>query len=209
MKLASLIDETFGLPGNPGREFGEKFMRDFIEPGNFAELWTAFETTYPELQPELQKTFEKTNELLRYIKPEKGDEAYRVSQMDEAAAQELDNLLNDALELLEFVSSQNEPPSIEGAKETIRMFDNTFEDMLMIFTSNTAGDKPLEPYKSTNIGFGSPQYVNEASFDEIKNAIIYATAAASYSVEGFGINGIDKINYNDLLNRVDFINKLL
>ena len=51
--------------------------------------------------------------------------------------------------------------------------------------------------------------VNSSSFDEIKNAIIYATAAASYSVEGFGINGIDKINYNDLLNRVDFINKLL
>ena len=51
--------------------------------------------------------------------------------------------------------------------------------------------------------------VNSSSFDEIKNAIIYATAAASYSVEGFGINGIDKINYNDLLNRVYFINKLL
>ena len=51
--------------------------------------------------------------------------------------------------------------------------------------------------------------VNSSSFDEIKNAIIYATAAASYSVEEFGINGIDKINYNDLLNRVDFINKLL
>ena len=51
--------------------------------------------------------------------------------------------------------------------------------------------------------------VNSSSFDEIKNGIIYATAAASYSVEGFGINGIDKINYNDLLNRVDFINKLL
>ena len=47
MKLASLIDETFGLPGNPGREFGEKFMRDFITPGKFAELWTAFEATYP------------------------------------------------------------------------------------------------------------------------------------------------------------------
>tara|TARA_B110001454_G_C12666855_1_gene411957 strand:+ start:296 stop:1201 length:906 start_codon:yes stop_codon:yes gene_type:complete len=51
--------------------------------------------------------------------------------------------------------------------------------------------------------------VNSSSFDEIKNAIIYATAAASYSVEEFGINGIDKINYNDILNRVDFINKLL
>jgi hypothetical protein len=38
---------------------------------------------------------------------------------------------------------------------------------------------------------------------------MYGTAAASYSVEEFGINGIDKINYNDILNRVDFINKLL
>ncbi len=51
--------------------------------------------------------------------------------------------------------------------------------------------------------------VNSSSFDEIKNAIIYATATASFSVEEFGINGIDKINYNDILNRVDFINKLL
>ena len=51
--------------------------------------------------------------------------------------------------------------------------------------------------------------VNSSSFDEIKNAIIYATAVASCSVEEFGINGIDKINYNDILNRVDFINKLL
>jgi len=51
--------------------------------------------------------------------------------------------------------------------------------------------------------------VNSCSFDEIKEAIIYATATASYSVEEFGINGIDKINYNDILNRVDFINKLL
>ena len=32
MKLSSLIDEKFGLPGNPGRKFGEKFMKDFITP---------------------------------------------------------------------------------------------------------------------------------------------------------------------------------
>ena len=87
MKLSSLIDEKFGLPGNPGRKFGEKFMKEFITPGNFAELWTALETTYPKLKPQLQATFQKTNDLLRYIKPDKGDEAYRVSQMDEAAAQ--------------------------------------------------------------------------------------------------------------------------
>ena len=41
MKLASLIDETFGLPGNPGREFGEKYVKEFINPGKFANLWTA------------------------------------------------------------------------------------------------------------------------------------------------------------------------
>ena len=51
--------------------------------------------------------------------------------------------------------------------------------------------------------------VNSSSFNEIKNAIIYATTTASFSVEEFGINGIDKINYTDILNRVDFINKLL
>ena len=171
MKLASLIDEKFGLPGNLGREFGERYIKDFINPGKFAELWTAFEATYPELKPELTKTFAKTNDLLKYIKPEKGDEAYRVSAMPEAAAQELDDLLHDALELLEFVKSQKEPPSIEGTKAIIRQFDNTFSDMLNIFTSNTAGDAPLEPYKKTNIGFGSPQYVNEDSFDETKKAL--------------------------------------
>ena len=103
MKLRGLIDEKFGLPGNAGREFGEKFMRELIGSGKLAELWTAFEATYPELQPELQATFEKTNELLRYIKPEQGGETYRVSSMPEAAAQELDNLLHDVLETLEFV----------------------------------------------------------------------------------------------------------
>ena len=51
--------------------------------------------------------------------------------------------------------------------------------------------------------------VNSSSFDEIKNAIIYATATASFSVEEFGINGIEKIQYNDIVKRADFINKLL
>ena len=51
--------------------------------------------------------------------------------------------------------------------------------------------------------------VNSSSFDDIKKAVIYGTATASFSVEGFGINGIEKINYNDIINRVDFINKLL
>ncbi|HIG90429.1 MAG: PfkB family carbohydrate kinase [Flavobacteriaceae bacterium] len=51
--------------------------------------------------------------------------------------------------------------------------------------------------------------VNSSSFDDIKRAIMYGTATASFSVEGFGINGIEKINYNDIINRVDFINKLL
>ena len=95
MKLKSLIDEKFGLPGNAGRDFGERFMRDFITPGNFAELWTAFEATYPELKPQLQTTFEKTNDLLRYIKPGKGDEAYRVSQMPDVVAQELNEYLKE------------------------------------------------------------------------------------------------------------------
>jgi len=51
--------------------------------------------------------------------------------------------------------------------------------------------------------------VNSSSFDDIKKAIMYGTATASFSVEGFGINGIEKIKYNDIINRVDFINKLL
>lgn len=51
--------------------------------------------------------------------------------------------------------------------------------------------------------------VNSSSFDELKNAVIYATATASFSVEGFGINGIEKIQYNDIVKRANFINKLL
>ena len=146
-------DVNFSLPGNAGREFGEKFIRDLIGSGKFAELWTAFEATYPELQPELQAAFEKTNDLLRYIKPGKDDETYKVSSMPEAAAQELDNLLHNILETLEFISSQNEEPGIEMVKSVIKDFDSSFSDMLAIFTSNTNSDKPLKPYKQTNIGF--------------------------------------------------------
>ena len=156
MKKSDFIleaDVDFSLPGNAGREFGEKFIRDLIGSGKFAELWTAFEATYPELQPELQAAFEKTNDLLRYIKPGKDDETYKVSSMPEAAAQELDNLLEDTLETLEFISSQNQEPTIEMVKAVVEDFDNTFSDMLAIFTSNTDSDKPLEPYKQTNIGF--------------------------------------------------------
>mgnify|MGYP003679058759 FL=1 len=169
MKLRGLIDEKFGLPGNAGREFGEKFMRELIGSGKFAELWTAFEATYPELQPELQAAFEKTNDLLRYIKPGKDDETYKVSSMPEAAAQELDNLLNNVLETLEFVSSQNEQPSIEMVKPVIKDFDNTFSDMLAIFTSNTDSDKPLEPYKQTDIGFGVNENEEEDLYDLLKS----------------------------------------
>ena len=152
-EFAQNLNERYGLPGNVGREFGEKFIRDLIGSGKFANLWTAFEATYPELQPLLQSTFEKSNDLLRYIKPEMGDETYKVSSMPEAAAQELDNLLEDILETLEFISSQNEQPGIEMVKSVIKDFDNTFSDMLSIFTSNTDSDKPLKPYKQTNIGF--------------------------------------------------------
>ena len=146
-------DVNFSLPGNAGREFGEKFIRDLIGSGKFAELWTAFEATYPELQPELQAAFEKTNDLLRYIKPGKDDETYKVSSMPEAAAQELDNLLEDTLETLEFISSQSQEPNIEMVKAVVEDFNNTFSDMLAIFTSNTDSDQPLEPYKQTKIGF--------------------------------------------------------
>ena len=171
MKLVSLIDERFGLSSNPGREFGEKFMKDFIEPGKFAELWTALESTYPDLKPKLQATFEKTNELLRYIKPELGDETYRVSKMDEAAAQELSNLLDDAIKATEQTNNLEDQPDENTSKEVIEYFDNIFEDMLMIFTSNTAGDEPLEPYKQTKIGFGSSQYIGEQIREVIKREI--------------------------------------
>ena len=37
MKLTSLIDEKFGLPGNVGRDFGEMYVKEFIN--NFNELF--------------------------------------------------------------------------------------------------------------------------------------------------------------------------
>ena len=171
VKLGENIDERFGLPGNVGRDFGEKFVWDFIEPGTFAELWTALESTHPNLQPLLQSTFEKTNELLRYIKPEKGDEAYRVSKLGEAPAQELSNLLDDAIKATEETNNLEDTPDENTSEEIIQYFDNIFEDMLMIFTSNTASDEPLEPYKQTKIGFGSPQYTKEQIREVIKREI--------------------------------------
>ena len=69
MKLAP-VTEKLGLPTNLGRKFGEKYIRDFIKPGKLANLFTAFETTYPELKPILTKTFKKSNDLLGYIKPD-------------------------------------------------------------------------------------------------------------------------------------------
>ena len=158
MKLASLIDEKLGLPDNLRREFGERYVRDFINPGKFAELWTAFESTYPDLQPQLKATFEKTNDLFKYIKPEKGGESYRVSTLPEAAAQELDNYLDNILAAIDELSNLDKAPDEKTVSDAIQYFDGLFQDMLNIFTSNTAGDAPLEPYKKTNIGFGSSLY---------------------------------------------------
>ena len=166
MKLRGLIDEKFRLPGNAGREFGEKYVKEFINPGIFAELWTAFEATYPELKPKLTKTFEKTNDLFKYIKPEKGGESYRVSTLPEAAAQELDNYLDNILAAIDELSNLDKAPDEKTVSDVIQYFDGLFQDMLNIFTSNTAGDTPLEPYKKTNIGFGSSQY-NEEQVREI------------------------------------------
>ena len=169
MKLVSLIDEKFGLPGNAGREFGERYIKNFVNPGKFANLWTAFEATYPKLKPALTKTFEKTNDLFKYIKPEKGGESYRVSTLPEAAAQELNDYLNNILAATDELSNLDKIPDQKTVLDAIQYFDTLFQDMLNIFTSNTAGDAPLEPYKTTNIGFGSPQYVREIIKREIKN----------------------------------------
>ena len=154
MKLRELIDEKYGLPGNVGRDFGERFMRDLIGSGKFAELWTAFEATYPEMQPSLAKTFEKTNDLLGYIKPELGDETYRVSSLSEPVAQELDEYLDNILAAIDELSNLDEVPNQKIVSDAIQYFDGLFRAMLDIFTSNTAADKPLEPYKQSNIGFG-------------------------------------------------------
>tara|TARA_Y100000592_G_C5468749_1_gene318192 strand:+ start:1066 stop:2445 length:1380 start_codon:yes stop_codon:yes gene_type:complete len=143
----------YGLPGNLGREFGERYIKEFINPGKFAGLWTAFESTYPELKSQLQTTFEKTNNLFKYIKPDKGDETYRVSTLSEAAAQELNEYLDLILEEIEKLSNLDKAPNQKMVLDSIQYFDNLFQQMLDIFTSNTIEDLPLEPYKTTNIGF--------------------------------------------------------
>ena len=168
MKLVSLIDEKYGLSSNPGREFGERFIRDFIEPGKFAELWTAFEATYPKLKPKLQATFAKTNDLFGYIKPELGSETYRVSSIDEPVAQELGEYLDNIVGATDELANLGEIPDVKTVSDAIQYFDGLLQDMLNLFTSNTAGDKPLKPYKQTDIGFGSSQY-NEGFWDSAKS----------------------------------------
>jgi len=181
MKLKSLIDEKFGLPVNVGRDFGEKFIRDFIEPGRFAELWTAFETTYPELKPKLQATFEKTNDLFGYIKPELGSETYKVSSIEAPVAQELDDYLDDILAATDELSDLGEVPDEKTVSDAIQYFDGLLQDMLNIFTSNTAGDKPLEPYKQTDIGFRSSQY-NEKQIREVIKREIKSLITSPYKI---------------------------
>ena len=114
---------------------------------------------------------------------------------------------------------------IEGGKKILNMGPNFVivkkgEYGSMLINESSTFECPAFPVKKVKDPTGAGDSfagglagyltkVNSSSFDEIKNAIIYATATASFSVEEFGINGIDKINYNDILNRVDFINKLL
>ena len=114
---------------------------------------------------------------------------------------------------------------IEGGKKILNMGPNFIivkkgEYGSMLIDKSNSFECPAFPVKKVKDPTGAGDSfagglagyltkVNSSSFDEIKNAIIYATATASFSVEEFGINGIDKINYNDIINRVDFINKLL
>ena len=114
---------------------------------------------------------------------------------------------------------------IEGGKKILNMGPNFIivkkgEYGSMLIDKSNSFECPAFPVKKVKDPTGAGDSfagglagyltkVNSSSFNEIKNAIIYATATASFSVEEFGINGIDKINYNDILNRVDFINKLL
>tara|TARA_Y100000361_G_C11013100_1_gene265432 strand:- start:160 stop:651 length:492 start_codon:yes stop_codon:yes gene_type:complete len=147
------INEQYGLPSNTGRNFGEKFIKDFIKPGKFAELWTALEKSFPDLTPKLKATFEKSNDLFKFIKPEQGDESYRLSTLPEAVVQELEDYLDTVIAATEEASNLDSPPTLELAEKIIEWFDGIFTDMLDLFTSNTAGDAPLKPYQQTNIGF--------------------------------------------------------
>ena len=56
------------------------------------------------------------------------------------------------------LANLSEVPDEKTVSDAIQYFDGLLQDMLNIFTSNTASDKPLKPYKQTDIGFGSSQY---------------------------------------------------
>jgi len=165
MKLTSII-EKFGLPGNLGRDLGEKFIKDFIKPGLFAELWTKLEEQFDELKPKLDKTFEKTNDLFKYIKPEKGDETYRVSSLPEAEAQELLEYLEEIIKATD-EASNIENIDEETANKIIEFFDGIFSEMLEIFTSNTGQQDPLDPYKQTKIGFKESKIMKKTKLKQI------------------------------------------
>jgi len=166
MKLASLMDEKYGLSRNLGREFGERYLKDFIDAGQFVKLWDEIENQYKDLQPKLQATFEKTNDLLKYIKPEQGDETYRISSLPEAAAQLLNEYLDDVITAIN-QSLEVKNFDYDTAVEIIEHFDGLFTDMLDIFTSNTHQLSTLDPYKQNKIGFKlAKDKVNEDSSDK-------------------------------------------
>ena len=126
-------NERYGLPGNTGRDFGERFIKDFIQPGKFAELWTALEKSFPDLSPKLKATFEITNELFKFIKPEKGDESYRLSTLPEPVAQELEDYLDIVISAVDEASNLDSPPTLELAEKIIKWFNDMFTDMLNLF----------------------------------------------------------------------------
>jgi len=185
MKLTSLIDEKFGLPGNVGRDFGEMYVKEFINKGDFADLFTKIEKKFPNLQSKLAQTFEKTNNLFKYIKPDAGDETYKVSTLANAEAEVLATDLEKIINAIPVVLGQLDSLDEKGAIEVIEYFDNVFEDMLMVFTSNTSGDEPLKPYKKTNIGFkmNEMDYKSPSEKDAEKLAIKTKQIAAKAGVE--------------------------
>ena len=154
MRSLLKIYERFGL-GNLAREWGERYIKDFIEPGKFAEVWTELEKQYKDLDSRLKETFKKTNDLFKFIKPEAGDETYRISSLPEVAAQELNEYLDDVIKATDEAHEYiiNKDIDYDTADKIIKYFDEMFEEMLNIFTSNSSPLDTLKPYRQSKIGF--------------------------------------------------------
>ena len=171
MKLINVLYEnnTLSITKNYSREFGEIYLKDLVNNGILANLFTQIEKNFPDLKDQLQQTFILSNQLLSYIKPEKGEEVYKLSTLGNEEAL---YLLDELKELIKYIQTSVERidtlADYDDEKEVnkiVKDIKSHFEDILAIFTSNVRGDEPLQPYKQTGkIGFTELKKIKKMNY---------------------------------------------